>query len=327
MMFRHPYRLCLYSLLSLGVWLGAAVGMRAGDSILYSEADVPIASPRAGAAPKLPERAAELTDRDFGQPQTAIPFIRPPVVRPEPRKQEKRTLFDEPALFSGKSKDGGDRDKEAGANSLRKPASKPYGFPADASQRPDEARAFSTEQRFEWDTQNKGAREQSTISSFDDRTSTSRDEKNSPDSRRPGASVPDGGELSFFQFLNPNVRRELTANQIERRAEFEKLINPEFTPLGSRHANPFEPASPLDSARKAMPPPASALSITPAGATFNPMRKFEDQERSWRGPSAEDLNKKAIGSFTAPAPARTESARPQRPLLNQSGNDFPGRKF
>src|SRR4051794_36543221 len=83
--------------------LVVAIG-RGGEPIIFSKSDRNLAIPNVPTDARLPENENRSV---LFVPQPAsptIPYIAPPPVNVPPRKAERRTLFDEPELFSDKSR-------------------------------------------------------------------------------------------------------------------------------------------------------------------------------------------------------------------------------
>jgi hypothetical protein len=332
----------------LGVFSSAVTLAVAGDPILFSRPDVPIAIPKVQAKPvKIPGRASEIGD-DFDvnafHPQTLPP--QPIVIereRPEPRKTEKRSILDAQGIFAPEKQDEKDAENEAPFAAKKTPTPKPYGFSGDASWKDEDTRALSPIRQSGWDTRDRKNRDEREeggpgMSSIFDGTplgaagSEKRERKTllGDAFTQPGQREGEKEQRSLFSFMTAPAPRELSREQLERRAQFEKLLKPDFAPLGSRTPDPFASAPSLDAARTAAPAPALAPAPGPAPqvGSLNPAGRFADPQQGFRPPTAQDFNRKALGS-SVPAPITPSEATPATPpQFRQPGqNDFPTRKF
>src|SRR6185369_11620729 len=128
-MIRNRLQFCLGVVALLA---GAAVTcLHAGEAIVFSNPDTAIAAPKRETAPKLPGVPTDIRGLGFGeQPQAPMPYV-PPPVRNEPRR-EKKTIFDDPAIFSDRSEQKQeDRERDdlnPFARNQRKAGPAPYEF-------------------------------------------------------------------------------------------------------------------------------------------------------------------------------------------------------
>jgi len=228
-----------------------------------------------------------------------------------PRKTERRTLFDEPELFSDKSQRNGD--------STRTQKVKPYAWPSyDPTRNAEQDRALSPIRQYDW------APESSEKSVKDNTDQSHRFEsglfsRSRDDERNPRRDALTG-------FFEAPAKRELSREDLAGKAEFEKLLNPGLPAMIGRNGPLGAPATPFGTARP--PAPLIPMVDTPARTSLDPMQSYNDQQRRWAGPSMDDLNRKAFGT-PAPKPARsTETADQRPPLMRQpTFQDFPGRRF
>ncbi len=332
----------------LGVLFCLAPLALAGDRILFSKSDVPIAVPKVQAKPmKIPGRVAEIGD-DFDvnafHPQATLP---PPVMiepeRPEPRKTEKRSILDAKGIFAPEKKDEKDSENDAPFAPRKAPTPKPYGFSTETSSRDEDARPLSPIRNMGWDTRDRKERDEreenkTGMSSIFDgtplgaATPEKREKKTLLDGAFNQGTQREGEkeQRGLFSFLATPAPRELSREQIERRAQFEKLLKPDFAPLGSRTPDPFAAAPSLDGARSGPATPALAPTPGPAPQVggLSPGGRFLDPQQSFRPPSADDFNRKALGSANPPPSKPVDLTPAAQPDFRQPArNDFPTRKF
>jgi hypothetical protein len=122
-------------------------------------------------------------------------------------------------------------------------------------------------------------------------------------------------------------KEKLGRELLERRAAFEKLLNPNAE-LAVKSPNSLDPVSALDPAR----PPVTGVMPTLgmpkiAAGNRDPMQAYNQQQTSLRGPRMEDVNSRYAPPTGSSAAPNTES-RFQRPLSRQpTFHDMPKRKF
>jgi hypothetical protein len=296
----------------------------AADSIIVSKPDVELAAPKsAGPAISLPNGAAEIRAFSFGQPQQpAAPYIPPPIIRTEPRKREKRSLFDEPEMFSDKSSRRDTEENPFGSPKVQRPAPKPLMVPgSDLLRREENDRALSPVWNF-----NSMVRQDEKRRSFSNEES--RENRHSEDDglfRRRDDRDYRNDEASRLGFFGTS-KREISREAMKRRADFDRLINNDLAPLGPINPVAGNTFSPLNVARP--PAPVSIPVIAPEKHSLNPMQAYEDKQRSWRGPTIDDLNKKVFGSTVSASPSKPAAIDTRPSLMRQpTMHDFPSRQF
>jgi hypothetical protein len=346
--FRQSFRLVV-ALMAFGIAMALA---HAGDKVIFSRGSGEVLSPKKQDSINVPAGADDIRGLNDSRPDVA-PYIPPPVNRTEPKKTERRTVFDEPKLFSDplKEKDDSREDEDTksswfGGSKEKNDRQSPALTLTDRFGKPTEDRALSPVRQFDWkpeaseddgsDESNRAKRdsnkEQKNRSLFNSqwkdvvRTSPLRA------IQEDSGTMANAGVLNFGD-RNSRREREEKREREERRFEFEKLINPGFAPLGSRDPSALGGiTSPLETSKAA---PAPALTpvpahVAPGRGAMSPFGAFADQQRSFRPTSFDDLNDKAFGGSVvkpvSPAPAAETAAR--RPLMSQpTFQDFPGRRF
>jgi hypothetical protein len=316
----------------LVTFVASGFGVFAGDSIIVSKPDAELAAPKDTSPALIPNAPKDIRNLGFAQPpQPSAPYIPPPIMRTDPRKTERRTIFDEPEMFSDKTarRDGDGNIFERGKE--RSLAPRPMAPPSSEFSRGEEMeRALSPV----WDSHS-GMFKSTTprdrprrSSPFDNAVENDRSEDGmwlgfKPDSDRDRRN--EGSRLGFF---NNNTKRESTRDELERRAEFDRLLNNNFSPLGPR--NPVaagNTVSPLELAKPAAPAPLPTIA-TPERRSLDPMQSYADQQRSWRGPSVDDLTRKVLGANSQPAASRPQAVDTRPSLMRQpTTHDFPSRPF
>jgi len=325
-MLRHsPYCFALAAS-ACTVLCAAPTLVLAGDAIIFSKPDVEIAFPNESREARIPEIEGRGL-RFEQQAPSAIPYIPPPIRYFEPKK-EKRGIFDEPEMFADKNENRNDDTAADDDKSLARKSFRPQSI--DPLRRTEQDRALSPVKQFDWTPAWSEKRPQPSKDSSDPFASNQREvglmgeRTRSPDeSKELGASL--------FGFFKP-ARRELTREQLERRAEFEKLLNPTFAPLATRNPQALgQEGSPLDIVK---PPPAPVapppiLGLEASRRSLDPMQGFNDQQRNLRGPTVDDLNRKTFGSVAPPSPSSSQFKEQQRkPLIDQpTFQAFPERRF
>jgi len=318
----------------------------AGDAIIFSKPSVPIASPPRDES--IPEPRAPIFDLSLPAPQQ--PIVTPPpeaIIRVPGRNEipdDRHPLLREPRIFSDPDEEK--KRKEARENPLstvsaaaRGPS--PFLYDVMSPERQEQLRALSPVREMNADSRNiLGQRnglgwERSPWDNSSDGDRRELDQLRSPfnprdDARRYDPRFDSRADLrgdfarpgSFSDALGGRMKEKMTPAQLERRAEFEQLINPNSAVPG-RGPNALEPVANAADAR-----PANLAIPTVGGARVSPhvdpMTTFNQQHERLRGPVVEDVNKK-FNSQASPSPYSGNSQTPQK--LPPLTREFPQRKF
>jgi len=287
----------------------------AGERIIFSKPDGIIIAPDAQMEARLPNNENHSI---LFAPQPAAPpvFYVPPRPQMDPsRPTEHRTLFDEPELFSDKSLGDVNPNK-------RPQLATPWSTaPFDLTRGGNPDRALSPIRQYDWtpegDSTKKAAKDTLETQRHLDSGLFGRLREQDQNPR----------DESLGGFFNSPSKHELTRGELERKAEWNQLLNPTLPSVSGReHVSDFASA-PTETARIPGPLLVSP-SEPPPRASLDPMQNYNDQQRRWRGPSMEDLNRKVFGN-PAPKPETTPETADRRPSLMRQPTfqDFPGRKF
>ena len=304
-----------------------------GERVIFSKPGAGVATPVNPDSVTLPTAPNEF--RHFGddaKPALDLPYI-PSKPRIEPRKGPRKNIFGDPVNpFVEQKESDGEKEKgqDDGATAQTRDTQKPlYRFP-DLLRKQEQDRALAPIRQFDLapDEKDKDSarKEKTTWSNHDGNAGslgafgTQRDKDD------------DKNDGSIFGFFKGSSKHELTKEQLERRVDFEKLLNPSFAPLarngGSANDSPFDAMK----AQTQGPSPIMAPNpmIQPERRSLDPMQGFADQQRTWRGPSVDDLNRKMFGApSVSSTPTVAHSLTPTKPPLMQQpvNQNFPTRPF
>jgi hypothetical protein len=313
--------------------LVAALGLAAvwpagaGEKIRFSRPAVPIVAPAKEQA-GLPEpraRQMEFSRTDF-EPAMAVPPPRPPpMMRGEPRDENRdgrnrdgvHWLLTTPRMFSDPDEEKAEKArKEAAANPGRMRSS----FTEDAlgQARFDQPRELTPVTDLNWRPGDSPGRKK-------DSERNGNWEHSPFEPRRDSRLDPDRQQAaSQFDFPGMGPKEKLTPAQVQRRAEFEELLNPNAGP-GKVGPNSLQPVAAADAQPSALAlPPASGGRID--SGISDPMKAFNEQHQRLRGPVLEDINKKY--NAQPPASSSPYSSAQQTPNNRPPiTREFPARKF
>jgi len=131
---------------------------------------------------------------------------------------------------------------------------------------------------------------------------------------------------SAFDIFSPRPKEKPTAFQLERRADFEKLLNPNADQLvkGPGSLEPVGSTTPQQPPGLHLPMPGGGLK--PSEPNADPTTAFNRQQERWNGPVFDNAYKKYMPPAAAtPAPAATPF---QTPLNRQpTMREFPTRRL
>lgn len=332
--FRRPL-LRLGRVLTTLAGLGLAWTVSAGDAIRFSKPAIAIAAP-----PKveshLPEirereRGLDFSDQNFEQ-APAAPFrpSPPPMMRNDPRNDEQdgtHRLLRTPKMFT-------DPDEEKARKEARREArDNPFAPKAESQRAPspfmkdmatqmrsDQSRSLSPVTDLDWQPGDPaGGRKESRRDGPD---------AASPYARREDAPFgPESGRAApLIDFSGGRPQEKLTPSQMQRRTDFEQLLNPNAGPAG-KGPNSLQPVVNAADAKSATPaiPTVGGSGFDPRSA--DPMHSLNQQRDRLRGPVIDDINKR-YNPPSAPgsgSPYDTgNNAQKSRPPLTR---EFPTRKF
>lgn len=321
--------------------------LTAGERIRFSKPAVELASPGSELA-NLPEPKDRTMEFGSGTPPSGMDAalqMRPQVIPIPNRRREEEdlsplALSDPNRKFERAMKDmdrlnGRDPMDLRDPNKLRDPSQRgsengaaptPWSLDPSNPQRKDEARSRSSITEFGRDARAPGGR--STESGRSGRNSTDREKQHE---RSPFDAAENlGGDAyrssSVFDIFSPRPKEKPTAFQLERRADFEKLLNPgagqvvkgpgSLEPVGS--TTPQQPVG--------LRPPILRGGLQPNQPPADPTTAFNRQQERWNGPVFDNAYKKYMPPAAAtPSPAATPF---QTPLNRQpTMHEFPTRRL
>lgn len=312
--------------------LGLACSLTAGDAIRFSKPAVALAAPPKAESdlPEIRERGLDFSNPNFDAPVAAPPRTPPPMMRREPRDPEREgthKLLRTPAIFTDPA------EEKARKEALREAEDHPFKSPTDksrpgSSSRKDPASPFRSETSrslspvtdLDWQPGDPaGGKKDARRGGLGSQSFAQReDESFSPSGMR--ASTP-------FDF-NANRQQEkekLTPAQMQRRTEFEQLLNPNAGPAG-RAPNSLQPVFNAAEAKSAglATPPVNGSGYDPRAT--DPTAMFNRQQDRLRGPVIEDVNKR-YNAAPANSPGSPNYGG-QTPAVRQPlTREFPSRKF
>jgi hypothetical protein len=135
-------------------------------------------------------------------------------------------------------------------------------------------------------------------------------------------------QSSPFEIFAPRQKEKPTAQQLERRANFEKLLNPSADPLVNQGPGSLEPVGSVPTQPAALNMPILGGTSVPNSPPVDPTVAYNRQSERWNGPVFDDAFKK-YAPKTSPAPASAPTATSfQAPLNRQpTVHEFPSRRF
>ena len=280
---------------------------------------------------------------DFSSPDVEQPMVAPqpqqPIFRGEPRDQQARDdtprLLRTPRIFSDPDEER-EKAKQSGQNAAanstppgRENPRSPWSGDTLGTHRADSQHALSPVTDFNWDTTRE--KESRSKDPLWNGKSTTKD-RNGARARGPFAAQEDsaarfssGRPDSLADLFGGQAKEKPTPAQLERRAEFQQLLNPNAALAGKAQ----DSLQPVVNAADAKPGALAAPTlggILPGAGPVDPMTAFNQKHDHLRGPVLEDFNKK----YTAPSlPAASSlDSRGRTPLNQQPAfRDFPTRSF
>ena len=307
--------------------LGVACAALAGDAIRFSKPAVALAAPPKAESdlPEVRERGLDFSNPNFDAPVTAPPRTPPPMLRREPRDPEREgthPLLRTPAMFT-------DPDEEkARKEALREAENNPFKTTKEKS-RPGSSPMKDLASPLRSET----SRSLSPVTDLDWRPGDAAGGRK--DSRRGGQSFAQREDENFspsgmrastpFDFHGDRQQDKPTPAQVQRRTEFQQLLNPNAGPAG-RAPNSLQPVINAAEAKSSglATPTVGGSGFDPRNA--DPTAAFNRQQDRLRGPVIEDVNKR-YNAAPANSPGSPGSGHqpqgPRQPLTRE----FPARKF
>lgn len=311
--------------------VGVACAALAGDAIRFSKPAIAIAAPPKAESdlPEVRERGLDFSDPSF-EPAIAVPPPRPvsPMMRQEPRDVERDSthpLLRTPAMFTDPAEEKARKDALRDRNNPfapaqeKKSAASPFTKDTSAQMRSDQSRSLAPVTELDWQP--------------------GESSKGRNEARRggPGAGQyqargeenqfgPDNGRATpFFDASSARPQEKLSSSQLQRRTDFEQLLNPNAGP-GGQGPNSLQPvinAADAKSAGLAMPT-VGGSGFDPRAA--DPMSTLNQQRERLRGPVIEDINKRynPLPATGPGSPGYGNQPQGPRPPVSR---EFPSRKF
>ena len=309
---------------------GLACSVVMGEAIRFSKPAVPLAAPPKAESdlPEVRERGLDFSNPNFNAPAIAPVRPLPPLMRSEPRDLEReRThpLLRTPAMFTDPDEEKA--RKEALIEARDHPFSSaheklrpgPASMPDLASPfRPDSARSLSPVTDLDWrPSQTAGGSKDTRRGTSGVQSFASRDDE--------GFSAQGMRARTSFEFNGNRAQEKLTPSQLQRKTDFEQLLNPNAGPAG-QGLNSLLPVA------NAAEGKSSTLAVPPAGGgrydprNADPTAVFNRRQDHLRGPVIEDVNKRynAAPASGSGAPGSGNQTSPARPPVSR---EFPARKF
>lgn len=324
------------------------LSLMAGERIQFSKPAVDLAMP--GKEANLPEPRERTMEFGSAPPpgMDAPMQVRPQIIPLPNRRREEEDLSplalrDPNRRFERAMQD---RDRVNGRDpmDLRDPARMrnpsqrelengvaPNSWPIDPAnpRRNDEARSLSPITEFGWEAREPGRR--STEVGRSGRNSADRENQREPRERSPfDAAENSSGDAyrssSPFEIFPSRTKEKPTAQQLERRANFEKLLNPSADPVvkGPGSLDPVDSAASPQATGLQMP--ILGRGMTPNQPPTDSTTAFNRQQDRWKGPVFDSAYKKyAPPAAAIPSPI---AAPLQTPLNRQpTTHEFPTRRF
>ena len=307
--------------------LGVACAALAGDAIRFSKPAVALAAPPKVETdlPEVRERGLDFSDPNFDAPVAAPPRTPPPMLRREPRDPEREgthPLLRTPAMFTDpdeeKARKKALREAEDNPFQTTKEKSRPGSSPKKdlaSPFRPETSRSLAPVTDLDWRPgEAAGGKKDSRRGGLGGQSFAQReDESFSPQGMR--ASTP-------FDFNGNRAPEKLTPAQLQRRTEFEQLLNPN----AGRAPNSLQPVVNAAEAK------SSGLAVPTVGGSgydprnTDPTAAFNRQQDRLRGPVIEDVNKR-YNAAPANGPGAPGSGQPSQGPRQPLSREFPSRKF
>lgn len=343
---RNSLNLFALTLVAAATW--ANLEVRAGERIRFSKPAVELAAPGAD-SPKLP--GPKERTMDFGSPTSpndmdATLQMRPqviplptrrqveedlsPLALRDPHRQYERAMQDRDRL-NGRDplelRDPSRRGMENGTESM------PWSLDQANPRRKDEARSLAPITEFGWQAPESGGKARDAArngrnGALDREREAARNPFDLSDRFSNEANRPS----SPFEIFSARPKEKPTAQQLERRASFERLLNPSADPALSKGPDSLQPvgSSPSQPAALGLPTVgATPNRVTPANTPpADPTVAYNRQQERWNGPVFDDAYKK-YAPPPAPAPAPTPTATSFQTPLNRQPiqHEFPTRRF
>lgn len=315
--------------------LGVAWSVTAGEPILFSKPAIAIAAPPKAESnlPEIREHGMKFSNPEMEQAPAAPFRPPPPLMRNDPRDEERdntHRLLRTPKMFTdpAEEKARSEARREARNNPFASTAEKqhpPSPFTKDMAtqMRSDESRSLSPVTDLDWQPgDSPNGRKESRLGGLGGPDSAS------PYARREEAQFgPESGRpVPLFDFSGGRPQEKLTPSQLQRRTDFEQLLNPNAG-LAGKGPNSLQPVVNAADAKSA------TLAIPTVGGkgfdprTADPMATLNQQRDRLRGPVIEDINKRynpqpATGSGS-PYDSGNNLLNSRQPL----SREFPSRKF
>lgn len=357
-------RWCSYSALAVALGFAGAAHAGSGEPIRFSKPAVPIAiEEKEQEMPKARARGFDFPGADLAQPMVLPPQQPQPFVRMERKDREEDhvpRLLRTPKMFSDPEEEKRRNEAESGFWASRQNWNSAQQSPFSSGAHPvqkkeNKAAALSPETDFQW-------RPEETLERRDEspwnarRNDDDRRDLRERDRERNGlrdherGHDAEGALASGFNPLTP--RREETAfeahgmrnnwatdlisaaqpkqkpttAELERRAAFEQLINPNAPVGGKGLVDSLQPVVKAEDASPAnLAVPTLGMRGVPQPASRDPMDELNRRHERLRGPVMEDINKKY--SATPQKPVTTYQPAYQSPLMRQpTEREFPTRR-
>ncbi len=312
--------------------VGVACAALAGDAIRFSKPAIAIAVPPKveNDLPEIRQRGLDFSDPSMEQGVAAPPPLRrTPMMRQEPRDVERDSthpLLRTPAMFTDPEEEKArkealmDRNNPFAPAKEKKPAASPFGKDLSAQMRSDQSRSLSPVTELDWqpgDSASRGHDSKRGGPGAGQYQAQREDNQFGPES---GRGTP------FFEASSGRPQDKPTPAQLQRRMDFEQLLNPNAG-LGGQGPNSLQPVVNAADAK-----PAALAMPTVGGSGFDPrsadpMSTLNQQRERLRGPVIEDINKRynPLPATGPGSPYGSGNNAPQsRPPLTR---EFPARKF
>lgn len=312
----------------VGACAAATVAL-AGEPIQFSKPVVPLAAP-SRAAGKVPEprvKAMDFSPADFEQPIVVPPPQQQPIMRTERdsdrERDDRHWLLRTPKMFSDpdehKKKDSG---RDFGPETVRPPSSVMEELAGQT--RPGQPRALSPVTDLNWSPTDPttGLPRRQDARGLDPR---SRESFSFRDEGRFNPARPE----SMFDTALPKPKEKPTAAQLQRRAAFEQLINPNAGPA-AKQPDSLQPVVVASQARPGnMAMPTIGAPRLNGARQDDPTTAFNKQQDRLRGPIFEDPSKRYNNPVTPPAVSpydRYNSPAGPPTAMQPTRREFPTRK-
>jgi hypothetical protein len=311
--------------------LGVAWSVAAGDAIIFSKPAIPLAAPpkEESNLPEIRERGMNFSTPTFEQAPVAPPRQPLPMMRDEPRdleREQTHPLLRTPRIFTDPDEEKARKEslKEARNNPFaptteKKLPGSPFMRDMDNQMRSDQTRSLAPITDLDWQPGEplNGKQEPKRGGMGTGRPLTRQDESSfGSEYARPNP---------LFDFSNNRSQEKLSPSQIQRRTDFEQLLNPNAG-LAGKAPNSLQPVINAADAK-----PAALAMPTLNGNGFDsrsadPMAALNRQQERLRGPVIEDVNKRYNNTSANEQKSSTTANRPSL-LREPPSREFPTRKF